>query len=107
MSLQIMMTLFKRYLDNAVSTISCVYELCRNEGKLGRKNPYFSHIFLSRNFRLLLMSAAYIQLHSRLLLSLKQTVGTLIRLILREHLIWVHIVCNVCYKSISADEKSR
>ena len=44
---------------------------------------------------LLTTSAACIPMHSRLLLPWKQTLWTLIRLLVRSSLIWVHIVCNI------------
>ena len=58
-----------------------------------RVNP-----FLFRNCHLCFMSVAYIQIDSRISISWKQTQWTLIRLLLRSSLIWVHIVCNIAHQ---------
>ena len=50
------------------------------------------------------MSAAYILVQSKVLLPLLQTVLTQFRLLLRNSLIKVHIVCNICYQSTQTDD---
>ena len=54
-------------------------------------------IFLSWKCCLIFTSAAYIWVRFRLILSWKQTLWTLIILLPRSSLIWVHIVCNIGY----------